>query len=474
MRTFDFVVLGGGISGLGFAKRMSDNGASVLVLEKEDIVGGLSRSIHYKGHYLDYSAHRFHTKNQVLLDEIMKLPGLEMHQHIKKSRIYMFGRYLKYPFEIQNLLRAMPLKQSFLSGLSFVGNMIRKQFRKTTDLRSYKDWFVYIYGERLYEVMCNPYTSKIWQHDPAEISADWADQRFQGEDMAKLVRRILKKILRLDFSNYNLEDDSLAPDGGPFYYPLRGIQELPDAMALAARQNGAEILTSATITSIDTGKKTVTYLHNDIEETVGYKHIISTIPLHTLYQLQERKDAKVEQALAGTRYMDIIFVYLFLDKKQVSNDHWLYFPDKNIIFNRAVEFSNWSPVMCPEGTTSICFDITSFSDSPAWAMTDEELTRRVIEDAIRINYIEEKDITDHLVVRISHAYPYYDLEYKSKLDVIVPFLESGNVHLLGRTGVFRYNNSDNSIEMGFELADQFLAGKDKATVYNYSIKAISY
>ncbi len=474
MKTFDFVILGGGISGLGFAKRLCDNGASVLVLEKEDVVGGLSRSINHKGFYLDYSAHRFHTKNRALLDEIFSLPGLTMEQHIKKSRIYMFGRYLKYPFEIQNLLRAMPLSQSILSGFSFAGNMIKKQFKKTTGLRSYKDWFVHIYGTRLYDVMCYPYTSKIWQHDPSDISADWADQRFQGEDMSKLVKRILKKMLRLDFSNYSLEDDSLAPDGGPFYYPLRGIQELPDAMALGAMQKGAQILTSAEVISVNTGAKTVTYKHNGLEETVAYGNMISTIPLHTIYELQERRNEKVEQALAGMRYMDIIFVYLFLDKKQVSNDHWLYFPDKNIIYNRAVEFSNWSPVMCPPGTTSICFDITSFADSLAWQMTDEEITKRVIDDSVRINYLEEKDVKDHLVVRIKYAYPYYDLEYKSKLDVIVPFLESGHVHLLGRTGIFRYNNSDNSIEMGFDLADQFIAKKEKASVYDYSIKEVSY
>ena len=223
-QTFDYIVLGGGVSGLGFAKRVSENSRSVLVLEKEAVVGGLSRSLQHKGFYLDFCAHRFHTKNKALLDEIRSLPGLTMERHIKKSRIYMFGKYLKYPFEIQNLLRAMPITQSFLSGLSFLKNLALKSLRTTRDLRSYKDWFVHLYGTRLYEVMCRPYTSKIWHRDPSEISADWADQRSQGENLSKLLGRIMKKILTLDFSSYNLEDDSLAPDGGAFYYPLRGIQ----------------------------------------------------------------------------------------------------------------------------------------------------------------------------------------------------------------------------------------------------------
>jgi len=164
-----------------------------------------------------------------LLNEVLGLPGLKMYRHVKKSRIYMFGKYLKYPFELQNLLRAMRLRDSALCGLSFGWNVLAKPFRTPT-LVSYRDWFVHLYGRRLYEIMCRPYTSKIWHTDPANISADWADQRFQGENLKKLLKRIAKKILTFDFSSYNLEDDSLAPDGGPFYYPSRGIQELPDAL----------------------------------------------------------------------------------------------------------------------------------------------------------------------------------------------------------------------------------------------------
>jgi len=221
---FDFVVLGGGVSGLGFAKRVSENGKIVLVLEKETVVGGLSRSVEYKGFYLDYCAHRFHTKNQKLLDEILSLPGLKMEKHIKKSRNYMFGKYIKYPFEVQDLLRAMPLTKSIPAGFSFLWNIIAKRFKKKEDLKSFEDWFSYIYGYKLYEVMAKNYTAKVWRHDPKEISADWADQRLQGEDLVKLLKRIVKKIITLDFRSYDLKDDSLAPDGGPFYYPERGIQ----------------------------------------------------------------------------------------------------------------------------------------------------------------------------------------------------------------------------------------------------------
>jgi protoporphyrinogen oxidase len=474
MRRFDCVVLGGGVSGLGFAKRMSEHRHSVLVLEKEATVGGLSRTLEHQGFYLDFCAHRFHTNNRQLLKEILALPGLRMDRHVKKSRIYMFGKYLKYPFELQNLLRAMPVRDSVLSGLSFGWNLLTRPFRTPT-LESYRDWFVHLYGRRLYEIMCRPYTSKIWHVDPVNISADWADQRFQGENLKRLLKRIVKKLLTLDFSSYNLEDDSRAPDGGPFYYPRRGIQELPDALAAVARAHGTVIETGVTLTAVSVANRTVTYSRGGQEETVSFDHLISTIPLHAMYALQERRSAEVEQALAGLTYMDIIFVYVFL-RRQLSNDHWLYFPDPDVVFNRAVEFSNWSPEMCPAGKTSVCFDITVFEHQrdSLWSASDEELSARVLHDAERVGYLERPDVLGTYVFRVKHAYPYYDVAYKSKLDTIVAFLERDHVSLLGRTGVFQYNNSDNSIEMGFLLADKFLATEDRRSVYQAKVKAVSY
>ena len=473
MRRFDFVVLGGGVSGLGFAKRMSEHGHSVLVLEREDTVGGLSRTLCYKGFYLDFCAHRFHTNNRDLLRELLALPGLKMSRHAKKSRIYMFGKYLKYPFELQNLLRAMPVEDSLTSALSFGWNLIAKHFRRA-QLASYKDWFVHLYGRRLYEIMCRPYTSKIWHTDPANISADWADQRFQGENLKRLLKRIVRKLLTLDFSSYSLEDDSLAPDGGPFYYPSRGIQEVSDALAAAAIQNGAVIETSVTPTDVSLTNRTVTYAPTS--ETVSFGHLISTIPLHLFYGLQERRNSEVEQALAGLTYMDIIFVYAFLNKARLSNDHWLYFPDPDVVFNRAVEFSNWSPEMCPAGRTSVCFDITVFEHEQGslWSASDADLAARVLHDAERVGYLKQSDVVDTYVFRVKHAYPYYDVAYKAKLDTVVNFLEHGPVSLLGRTGMFQYNNSDNSIEMGFLLADKFLSGEKRRSIYQAKVKAVSY
>ena len=473
MEKYDFVVLGAGLAGLAFAKRVSENGFSVMLLEKEEVVGGLSRTLYVNGYCLDFCAHRFHTSNKELLDEVFALPGLRMHKQLKKSRIYLFNKYLKYPFQLQNLLRAMPIIQSITCSLSFLVNLITKKFRSREYMRSYKDWFIHFYGSGLYEVMCKPYTSKVWRTDPSEISADWAEERFQGEKVIYLIKRIFTKLFTLDFSSYSIEDEKLIPDGGEFFFPSRGIQELPDAFARAAAANNTAILTSTRITSINRKEKTVSYIGNTISKQVAYTNLVSTIPLNIFYGLQDKKDPAIGTHVQNLIYMNIVFVFAFANKARISNDHWLYFPDKSIIFNRAVEFSNWSPEMSPEGTTSICFDITCYQDSETWNMPDEKIVEITLADADRIHYLPRSDVASYHVYRLKYAYPFYDLDYKRKLDAVVQFLETDDCYLLGRTGLFRYNNADNSIEMGFALGDNFVNEVQNKSIYDYKIKHIS-
>lgn len=92
--------------------------------------------------------------------------------------------------------------------------------------------------------------------------------------------------------------------------------------------------------------------------------------------------------------MDIIFVYIMIKQKQVSNDHWLYFPDKNIIFNRAVEFKNWSKEMSPHNQTALCFDIScyrnSISENNPWFFSKEKLINKCVNDSIKVGLFKKK------------------------------------------------------------------------------------
>lgn len=476
--SFDYVVLGAGIAGLAFAYEMQKAGRSVLVLEKEDRIGGLSKTLDHKGFLLDYSAHRFHSANPCVMKHVQELMKPNFIRHAQRSRIFMFGRYLKYPFELQNLLRAMPTTDAAMSAINFASNMIIRRFRRQRGSQNYRSWFVHHFGERLYRVMCEPYTSKIWKQNPSLLSADWADQRFQGVNLGKLIQRILSKVARLDFSSYSLDDETLAPDGGEFYYPRRGIQQIADRYAEYLAAKKTPIITGARVDQVRTENKTVSYTKNSQQHQIRYREaVISTIPLHGLYHALGEKNASVESDLGGIKYMNIIFVYLFLRKKRVSYDHWLYFPDSEIIFNRSVEFKNWSEDMAPVDKTALCLDITCFESDLEWIKPDDELVRQCISGAAKVGLLSESEVDDALVVRVPYAYPFYDLDYQRKLVNVVRHCEkSGEVYCLGRTGIFKYNNADGSIEMALALADRLLKPNEysEKSLLGYNFKYVSY
>jgi UDP-galactopyranose mutase len=197
-----------------------------------------------------------------------------------------------------------------------------------------------------------------------------------------------------------------------------------------------------------------------------------------LYESFDEKNQEVSKSISDLKYMDIIFVYLIIDKDKISDDHWLYFSDKNIIFNRAVEFKNWSKKMSPENQTSLCLDITCYRSDKSvnnpWNYSKKDLTERCIDDCVKIGLLEKKDISDTLVVKVKDAYPFYDLHYKKRLEFIISFLEkSKDIFCIGRTGLFSYNNSDGSIEMGINL-EKNLSIDQKDSFLDYKFRKNSF
>ena len=87
--SYDYIVLGAGVAGLSFAHAVAQNGKSVLILEKDKVIGGLSQTLEYKGFRFDYCAHRFHTSDKELLKEVRGIVGPKFTKHKKKSDVYV-------------------------------------------------------------------------------------------------------------------------------------------------------------------------------------------------------------------------------------------------------------------------------------------------------------------------------------------------------------------------------------------------
>src|SRR5215213_11483661 len=60
------VIIGAGPAGLSAAYELIKNGVSSIVLEADFVVGGISRTVEYKGYLFDIGGHRFFTKVSII------------------------------------------------------------------------------------------------------------------------------------------------------------------------------------------------------------------------------------------------------------------------------------------------------------------------------------------------------------------------------------------------------------------------
>jgi protoporphyrinogen oxidase len=116
----DVVIIGAGPAGLTAAYELLKAGIRSTVLEKDNIVGGLSRTVCYKGYHFDVGGHRFFTKVKAVDDmwrEVLKDGKFLRRQRL--SRIYYNGRFFNYPLHTANVVFGLGLVNSILVLLSY-------------------------------------------------------------------------------------------------------------------------------------------------------------------------------------------------------------------------------------------------------------------------------------------------------------------------------------------------------------------
>ena len=159
------------------------------------------------------------------------------------------------------------------------------------------------------------------------------------------------------------------------------------------------------------------------------------------------------------KFRDLITINIMLKRKQVSKDTWLYLQDRDLIFGRLHEPKNWSPEMVPDDDhTSLVLEVFCSAGDELWSMTDDAIAKRCIDDLVdTLEFVKREEVEDWAVIRTRQAYPVYDMQYAEKTRIVNDFVKQfEGLHIAGRGGSFRYNNSDHSIEMGLMLARKLL------------------
>jgi len=445
------VILGAGPAGLAAGHELSINGAKVTVLERNDYVGGLCRTVRYKGYKFDLGGHRWFTKNEDLNTWFRRLMGDEIVMVDRISRIYYGGKYFFYPIRFSDILKKTGPFTILHAGVAFMWSALAQSITNKPPANM-KEAYVAQFGSKLYDMFFRHYSEKVWGRPCEELSSDWVSQRSKGLSIWTLLRESLVG---------NKEQVTSLIDN--FMYPRDGYVRIPERMAEDVQRQGNEVLLGAGVIRLTyhgANDIEVFYRQNGEERSVRANAVLSTLPLGLLVQmLTPACGEKVADAARGLVFRDLVTVNAIFRRKQVSPDTWLYVQDEDVLFGRLHEPKNWSAAMVPDDHhTSVVLECFCTRGDAVWQMTDEQIVQRCLRDLVdKLKFVRDEDFEDAAVVRTTHAYPVYDLQYAEKISTIKAFLRDfEGLHIVGRGGTFRYNNADHSIEMGLLLGRKLL------------------
>ena len=185
---------------------------------------------------------------------------------------------------------------------------------------------------------------------------------------------------------------------------------------------------------------------------------VSSIPInHLVSMMNPAPPEDIMEAVSKLRYRDLVIVTIMLNRERVTDLTWLYLPEKDMPLGRIHEPGNWSSCMAPEGKTHIVAEYFCFKNDNIWNSTDEELTSMTVKHLEKLGLISKEDVFDSCIVKVAKAYPVFEVGYNEYYSRILNYLNNfKNLHITGRTGMFKYYNIDHAIESGREVAEKII------------------
>ena len=464
------ICIGAGPAGLTAAYLLGQRGVQATVIEADpQHVGGISRTVTYKGFGFDIGGHRFFSKSEAverLWDELADEPLLHRP---RKSRIYYRGKLFDYPLRATDALSKLGIVEAMRCVLSYAKERILPRPKP----RSFEDWVVAQFGRRLFEIFFRTYTEKVWGMPCREISADWAAQRIKGLSLFQAIwRSILPQ--RQDTPRGAVVKTLI----NQFRYPRRGPGMLWEAAAEKVRRQGGAVLLGQRVVQLRRDAEGWTAV---AEATDGTRHehradaVISSMPMRQLAaSLGPAPSPAARAAAEGLRYRDFLTVALVLRDRDAFDDNWIYIHDPSVKVGRIQNFRSWSPDLVPEeGLTCYGLEYFCFEGDGLWSAEDADLLRMAGEELVKLGLARAEDITDGTVVRQPKAYPVYDDAYEAHVATLRTEIAARypGLHLVGRNGMHKYDNQDHAMMTAMLTVENILAGRAVYDVWQVNADA---
>ncbi|MCG2712051.1 MAG: FAD-dependent oxidoreductase [Candidatus Omnitrophica bacterium] len=451
------IILGGGLSGLAAAWDISIKDVPILIVEKNKQMGGLAKTLVFDEFRTDIGPHRFISSNYQLIEKVKSLPMVKLHKVQRISRFFLQGKFYYYPINAKDVFSNIKLIKMVRILFDYFLEKIKGCFKKSQP-KNLEEFIIRTFGKSLAYMNMLNYSEKIWGMPSREISSKWAKERIGGLS----VKNVVKALFFKDLSVKTLTND--------FFYPEYGIGSICEALEqqISERDNCA--------IAKQTYPKRIIHKHGKIVKIELMDNngkglemfpgcVVSSIPLTELINLFDPAlPAVVLQAASFLKYRAHLCLFLTLKKSFVFCDHWIYFPEKEIPFSRISEPKNFSQVMSPYDKSSLLIEFFCWEGDEIWRADKDALLEQILPWLEKANFIKREDVNDVFVHREKAAYPLYDIEFEKNLNLIKQYLNQfENLYLCGRRGAFKYNNLDEALEDGLDVADRICQAFNKET-----------
>ncbi|MDP2905980.1 MAG: FAD-dependent oxidoreductase [Candidatus Omnitrophota bacterium] len=413
------IILGAGLAGLSAAGY-----TNAAIYEKEGRIGGTCSSTRSGGFTFDQGIHVLHTKKQYILDLARKKAGFEKKRRL--AWIYSRGAMTKYPFQANTFGLPADIVTQCLAGF------IEVYDKHKSNYENYQDWVYSHFGRGIADNFYLPYSEKFWTVKADKMTTDWIGPRVPKPDLLQVIRGAV-----------SLQKEEFGPNA-LFRYPRQGgIQRLAGALL----KKGSRIYLGRRAVKIDIHAKTVYF---DGGTSVDYNKLISTIPLPELIGIIRAAPDKVAQAAKELIYNSVLCLNFSIKRKNISNDHWVYFPEEQFAAFRVSFPGNFSASCVPEGYSSVQAEVAYSKFKP---LGYKDIASKVIRDLITAGIIKKTDKIKLLnSMDIKYAYVIYDHSRPRNVALINNFLRKRQIYNCGRYGSWEYQWMDDAIIDGKRAA----------------------
>ena len=403
-------VIGGGISGVSFARMIGDN-ANVHIYEKQPIIGGLIRCDRVNGYlYHLVGGHLFNAKNPQILKWFWNFfnADTEFIKAERKAKIFLNNTLVGYPIEDH----IFQLDKH--TAKAVINELVSKDKKDAEDFESF---LLNNFGNTLHQLYFKPYNEKIWNTDLSKVPLPWLE--------GKLPMPAVNDIL---LNNIFRQQETKMVHSW-FYYPkVNGSQFLIDRLA-----QGLKITTGFQVRKIE---KTADGLF--INDEGPFNHIVYTGDVR---QLASCVDGLIPSSLAkkisSLQSNGTTNVLCTCDANDLS---WLYIPEEKFRAHRIVYTGNFSATNnLKDGRISCTVEFSNF-------VSEEQVKKEIKDLPGNMEFLAYNFEPNSYIIQ--------NAETRELINEYREILEDSNIFLLGRFAEWEYYNMDKAMEAAWVLSDK--------------------